>query len=87
MYLKSKLLFFPVKLNKNRQSLDVKTAVNDFSRKLLECCKARDMWILNDRLQNNLTCSWKRISTTGCSVVNYIICDTDIADCIQKFQI
>jgi exonuclease III len=78
---------FPDHFNIERVSQDMKT-VNEYGKKLIEMCKACNMRILNGRsFQDKVVGKLTRVETTGCSVVDYLVCDAYVAEKITAFKV
>ena len=78
---------FPEIFDTKRVSQDIKSN-NEYGKKLIECCKASDMRILNGRVfQDKGVGKLTRIETTGCSVVDYVVCDAGVGKNIIDFKV
>jgi hypothetical protein len=77
---------FPEYLSFRRMSQDMKS--NEYGKKLLDFCKACSLRILNGRaFQDKGIGMLTRIETTGCSVVDYLLCDAFVAERICDFKV
>ena len=76
---------FPELFCLDRKSED-KGTVNKYGRKLIEVCKSLNMRIVNGRM-NDKQGIYTRVGTTGCSVVDYAIVDSNVAHYIASFQV
>ena len=61
--------------------------INKFGLSLLDMCCTRDLYILNGRLFNDKDGNFTCFSNNGTSVVDYIICSTDMFKSIRNFGI
>jgi hypothetical protein len=76
---------FPVTFCNSRISQDSGNA-NKYGRKLIEVCKSMNIRIVNGRL-NDRPGKYTRVGTTGCSVVDYTIVDSNVANYIVSFSV
>ena len=61
--------------------------VNSFELWLIDLCCEFDVQILNGRHPNDLEGNFTYVSSTGCSVIYYVICSPDIITRIRGFNI
>jgi exonuclease III len=77
---------FPTEMCQKRVSEDTGKS-NTYGRKLIEMCKSTNIRIVNGRAYSDQKGKLTRIETTGCSVVDYCICDSKGYTCIKNFRI
>jgi hypothetical protein len=78
---------FPEYMKAPRVSQDM-TRSNEYGTKLLEFCKGSSMRILNGRAFNDKNVGkFTRIESTGCSVIDYVICDVQASKIINDFKV
>ena len=76
------------KNNKLTRYSDDKSRVNRHGTYLLEMCKSVDMLIINGRLgRDKCIGDFIRVDTTGCSTVDYMICNPNLFRCIRDFAV
>jgi hypothetical protein len=78
---------FPQSFNCQRMSQDTK-GINEHGKKLIELCKASGLRMLNGRVFKDKNIGkYTRVETTGCSVVDYVVCDAHASNCIVDFEV
>ena len=76
------------KNNKLTRYSNDESRVNRHGTHLLELCKAVGMLIINGRLgRDNGIGDFTRVDTTGCSTVDYMICNPSLFQCIRDFAV
>ena len=74
--------------NKLTRYSNDKSRVNKHGTHLLELCKAVGMLIINGRLgRDKCIGDFTRVDTTGCSTVDYMICNPNLFQCIRDFAV
>ena len=71
--------------NAPRKSKD--KTVNKFGLALIELCCEFDVHMLNGRHTHDVDGNFTYISTSGCSVIDYIILSSDMMNVVRKFSI